>query len=436
MMWKGNFGDLVGVVPESLSGFARSVSPEWMERALRLGEAATVRKRKLPAPFVMWLVIGMALFADRSIEAVVRHLDLILPDRSKRGHITSSAIAQARNRLGIRPLLELFTASARHWVDAVADTGRWRGLAVFGLDGSTLRVADSPDNVAFFGRPTNNHGPAGYPKVRLVALMELRSHLIRALSLGPFTLGEPTLAQVLWDQLPPLSLLIMDRGFIDYGVFYLIQSVGARHWLTRARAGLSWKVLHTFEPGDELVEVRLSPTFRVRFPAAPLTLCVRAIVYQRPGFRPQRLLTSLLDPQVFPRPEIAPLYHQRWEIELGFDETKTHTLERQETLRSQSPERVAQEIWGLAIAYNLVRYEMYQVAAGCGLPAYRLSYRGSLLLIRNFCLSAWLLAPGTLPRHLERLHEEMALLVLPPRRPRTYPRAVKSRATPYPRKRQ
>ena len=136
--------------------------------------------------------------------------------------------------------------------------------------------------------------------------MELRLHLIRALSLEPFTLGEPTLAQALWEHLPASALLIMDRGFIDYGVFYLIQSGGDRHWLTRARAGLSWKVLQTLEPGDELVEVRLSPTFRVRFPAAPLTLCLRAIAYQRPGFRPQMLLTSLLDPQVFPRPEIAP----------------------------------------------------------------------------------------------------------------------------------
>lgn len=435
-MWIGNLRDLIGVVPDSLSGFSQRVSPEWIEHALRVGGAATVRKRKLPAPFVMWLVVGMALFADRSMEAVVRHLDLVLPDRSKRGRVTSSAIAQARKRLGIRALVELFTQTALHWVDTVTESGRWRGLTLFGIDGSTLRVADSPDNVTFFGRPLNGHGPAGYPKVRLVALMELRSHLIRALSLGPLALGEPTLAQMLWPQLPPCSLLIMDKGFIDYGVFYLIQGVADRHWLTRARAGLRWTVLETIEPGDDLVEVRLSHDFRVRCPDGPHTLRLRAIAYQRAGFRPQILLTSLLDPRAFPRPEIAELYHQRWEIELGFDETKTHTLERQETLRSRNPERVAQEIWGLAIAYNLVRYEMSQVATRNGLPAHRLSYRGSLLLIRNFCLSAWLLAPGTLPRHLERLHDEMALLVLPPRRARMYPRAVKSRATPYPRKHQ
>jgi hypothetical protein len=436
MMCRGELRDLLGVIPDSLSGFAQRLSPEWMERALRLGGAATVRKRKLPAQFVMWLVIGMALFADRSMEAVVRHLDLVLPDRSQRGRVTSSAIAQARNRLGIRALFELFTQTALHWVDTVTTSGRWRGLALFGIDGSTLRVADSPDNVTFFGRPTNGHGPAGYPKVRLVALMELRSHLVRALSLGPLALGEPTLAQILWPQLPPFSLLLMDKGFLDYGVFYLLQSVADRHWLTRARAGLRWTVLETIAPGDDIVEVRLSHAFRVSCPAAPRTLRLRAITYQRAGFRPQSLLTSLLDPLAFPRPEIVELYHQRWEIEIGFDETKTHTLERQETLRSQNPQRVAQEIWGLAIAYNLVRYEMYQVATREGVPAHRLSYRGALLLIRNFCLSAWLLAPGTLPRHLERLHEEIALLVLPARRARTYPRAVKSRATPYPRKRQ
>ena len=158
--------------------------------------------------------------------------------------------------------------------------------------------------------------------------------------------------------------------------------------------------------------------------------------YQRPGFRPQTLLTSLLDPATYRAAEIAELYHERWELELGFDEIKTHTLEREEALRSRAPERVRQEVWGLAIAYNLVRLHMQQVAQRAGVAPTRISFRHALLLLRGFWqLTAWIASPGTLPRRLDDLHRELALLILPPRRPRSYPRAVKIKMSSYPRSR-
>ena len=50
-----------------------------------------------------------------------------------------------------------------------------------------------------------------------------------------------------------------------------------------------------------------------------------------------------------------------WEIELGYDEIKTEVLEREEAIRSKSPEAVGQELWGILLAYNLVRLEMERV---------------------------------------------------------------------------
>ena len=116
----------------------------------------------------------------------------------------------------------------------------------------------------------------------------------------------------------------------------------------------------------------------------------------------------------------------------GFDEVKTHTLEREEALRSRAPQRVRQELWGLAMGYNLVHLEMERVARRVGIPPRRISYRHALMLIRNFWITAWLASPGVLPRRLETLHEELALLVLPERRPRRFPRAVKIKMSNYP----
>jgi hypothetical protein len=432
-----------GRAEASFALFAETLDAEWIERALRATDKASVRRRKLPAEYVVWLVIGMGLLRDRSIQEVVRHLDLVLP-RSDRDHHTVSggAIVQARDRLGPQPLAWLFEQTAEVWATASADQHRWRGLAIFGVDGTTLRVPDSPENDAEFGRPGTSRGDAvaGYPQLRLVALMVLRSHLLAALAFGPYGDGELTLAEELWPKLPDRSLTIVDREFATYEIFQrLADPDRQRHWLTRAKRGKSAAKLRTIQrlgPNDAIVELRPSPATRSVHPKLPETLRVRAIQYHKRGFRPQTLLTSLLDPETYPAAEIIELYHERWELELGFDEVKTHTLEREEALlRCKAPERIKQELWGLTIAYNLVRLAMARVAKTAGVSPTRISYRHAVNFIRLFWLTAHFISPGALPRRLDGLHMELALLILPPRRPRRFPRAVKIKMSKFPRKR-
>ena len=96
-----------------------------------------------------------------------------------------------------------------------------------------------------------------------------------------------------------------------------------RHWLIRAKSNLKWRTLKRLGPNDEIVEILVSRKTRRDHPELPDPLQVRAVRYQRQGFRPQTLLTSLLDPATYPAAEIAELYHERWELELGFDEIKS-----------------------------------------------------------------------------------------------------------------
>lgn len=44
-------------------------------------------------------------------------------------------------------------------------------------------------------------------------------------------------------------------------------------------------------------------------------------------------------------------------------------------------------------------------------------------------------SPGAIPKHLRNLRAKLARLILPPRRARSYPRAVKVKMSSYPRKR-
>jgi len=427
------------LAPETIGRFREHIPTEWIEESLCATGTATVRHRRLPAVQVVWLVIGMALFRNRSIVEVVDDLNLALPRPPQpRSPIAGSAVPQARRRVGAEPIAWLFTRCADEWAHASAATHRWRGLSLYGVDGSTLRVADTPENGELFGYPNGGHrGPSGYPVLRMVGLMALRSHLLASAAFGSYGIGEQSYAAQLWPSVPNDSLTIVDKGFLAAGILIPLAQEGQnRHWLTRAKKNTKWSVIKRLGPGDLLVEMEVSSQARAKNPGLPMTSQARAITYQRKGFRPQTLLTSMLDPELYPADEIAALYHERWEIELGYDEIKTELLDREETLRSKSPAAVTQELWGILIAYNLVRLEMERVATEAHVEPTRISFVGALhMIVAEF---GWLAAtsPGAIPSRLRDLRDRMKRLLLPPRRSeRRYPRAVKIKMSNYPRKR-
>jgi Insertion element 4 transposase N-terminal/Transposase DDE domain len=436
-MRRGPFTDAPSADEGAFKRLQESINPEWIEQALEATGTATLRTRRLPAEQVLWLVLGMALYRGRPIDELVGRLDLVLPGTGRVG-MARSGVAQARARLGDEPMKWLFERCAHKWAHESARKRAWRGLAVYGVDGTTVRVPDSPTNRAHFGSQDAGagRGSSGYPLARVVTLMALRSHLLAGASFGPYT-SELSYATSLWPQLPAHSLAIVDRGFLSAKILIPLARDGEnRHWLTRAKRDSQWTVVQRLGRGDTIVEREVSRPARAQDPTLPSKWTMRAIEYRRPGFRPQTLLTSMLDPVVYPAAEVVALYHQRWEIELGYDEVKTDMLERQEAIRSRTPKGVSQELWGVALAYNLVRLEMERVADEADVEPSRISFVMALRLIRDeWMWSAATRSPGAIPKHLRELREEVARFVLPPRRARTYPRAVKIKMSNYPRKR-
>lgn len=427
------------VVPSSgelLPKFVASLDPEWIEAALAATGTATIRRRRLPAEQVVWLVIGMCLFRDLSMRELVATLDLALPG-SRGIRVAPSSIVQARERLGDEPLRWLFERTAATWAHESARTHAWRGLALYGADGTTIRVPDSPENREHFGgQATRWDSTSGYPLVRMVTVMALRSHLLAGSRFGPHATSEGALATELWPLVPDHSLTLVDRGFLSARILIGLERSGIqRQWLTRARSDLASTRIERFASGDELIELNVSSEARRKDPSMPPTWRMRAVRYKRRGFKPQLLLTSLLDPNRYPADEIVALYHERWEIELGYNEVKRVMLAREESTRSKSPKGVAQELWGLGLAYNLVRFEAERVAAEAGVPPTRISFVAALNFIESALRSWGTEGSGRLPERLRRLREDIGHYILPERRDRSYPRAVKIKMSNYPRKR-
>ena len=427
--------EVADVTPERFEDVRRHIDPQWIDQALDATGKATIRKRRLPAPQVIWLVIAMALFRNKAIAEIVDKLDLALPGPSIT--VAKSAIPQARARVGAEPMAWLFEHTAEQWAHGSAAAHRWRGLALYGADGSTLRVADSKENREHFGGSNGHRGQSGYPLVRIVALMALRSHLLAAAAFGPYGKGEHSYASELWSAVPNNSLSVVDKGFFAANVLIPLARDGQnRHWLTRAKKNLRWRVVKRLGRGDVLVEMKVSAAARKKDPTLPKTWLARAITYRRKGFRPQVLLTSLVDAGQYPAAEIIALYHERWELELGYDEVKTEMLDREETLRSKSPAAVTQELWGVLLAYNLVRLEIEQVAKEAGVEPVRISFVAALHLIVDEWQWFAVASPGAIPSRLKALRANLKRFILPPRRSeRRYPRAVKIKMSNYARKR-
>ncbi|MBI5881881.1 MAG: IS4 family transposase [Elusimicrobia bacterium] len=376
----------------------------------------------------------MGLYRDLPIENVVRRLDLVLPGEDGEPQtVGKGAICTARARVGAEPLRTLFGVTAERWGLESADRYRWHGLVVLGGDGVTLRVPDSPENREEFHLPGSARRSAGYPQIRGVGLMDLRSRKLVDFDFADCKTGELTLAGPLLARVPDHSVSVLDRLYVDYCLLHGIRSLGERrHWLLRARKNLKWKVIQRLGRGDDLVEVTISYAARRKHPELPKTFLARVIRYHRKGFRRRTLLTSLLDPKQYPAAEIADLYCERWELELAYDEIKTHTLDREEAIRSKTPDGVRQEVWGLLIAYNLVRHEMECVALERGVAPRRISFLYSLRVIRDVFYWAAMASPGSLPKMVKRMRLDVGKLLLPERRTdRRYPRHVKIKMSGY-----
>src|SRR5262249_393356 len=110
-------------------------------------------------------------------------------------------------------------------------------------------------------------------------------------------------------------------------------------------------------------------------------MLVRVITYtftdpRIPGALKQtyRLMTTLLDPFLYPALDLAVLYHERWHVELVIDEARTHLRLSARTLRSLTPSGVIQEIYALLLAHIVIRTIMLRAACQAAVAPTQISF--------------------------------------------------------------
>ncbi|QUX95551.1 IS4 family transposase, partial [Marinomonas sp. CT5] len=221
------------------STFTQNIPVKWIESALTLSSKATIRRRRLPEDQVLWLVLGMALFRDESIEEVARRLN-----------ICSEGL------------------SSEHWANERFAQDDWQGLQVFAMDGVIFRTPDTPDLQAHFGSASNaTVKQSAYPLLRCVALMNTHSHVILDAQVGNYQTAETPLAEAMLDKIPDRSTTLLDRNFWSANLMHTLMDEGnERHWLIPKRSNTVYEVVEEYGDGDALWRMTVSPQARKKNP--------------------------------------------------------------------------------------------------------------------------------------------------------------------------
>lgn len=406
---------------------------EWIEAALASCGKASLRKRRLPAEQVVWLVIAMALYRRLPVKEIVDSLDLAMSDVNE-PCITSSATTQARQRLGAQPLRWLFEATARRWIEQDDQRFLFNGLHVLAMDGTTLRLAESEANRTYFGAQNYpNDKVASYPQARGVTLIMLATQLIRDVRFGPYKTSEMSFAHELLESIPSNSLTVIDRGFFSAGLLCNLVSQGSnRHYLIPSKAATRWTLIEGTEV-DGMVEMKVSSQARKIDPALPRTWQARALRIGNGQGKFSYLLTSLTDRGKFKAEAIIAYYAMRWRIETSYRELKHSMMGSALTLRSTSIDGTKQEIWGALIAYNLIRLEMAKAAIEADCEPTKISFTTAFFTIQNeLMFFGRATSPGAIPARLRQLRDRLVLDLKAERPGRKFPRVVKTVAQRYP----
>jgi hypothetical protein len=428
-----------GRILDRLAGLEQVIHPEHIRQALAATGRVNSRRCWLTHEVVLWVVLAMGLFTNAPIRRVFK-----LARRLRKGEQSPhrSTLCVARQRLGVAPIRHLFAQVVRPLARPDTPGAFYCGLRLMGIDGVVLDVPDSDANATAFGRPTAGpRGDGAFPQIRKLSLVELGTHVEVAFLVKPCHCGEQAMVDALLPHLTPAMLLLWDRGFFSYEQWQKLIEPRVKV-LARVTNQLTLRPIRILADDSYLAKIFKHHYDRKKDRNG---IMVRVIRYTLDD--PQRvgngevhvLITNLFDEELCPAMQLIPLYHERWEEELVFDEQKTHQDPRRASkpaqFRSETPSGVIQEVYAVSLGHFVIRSLMFEAAASVGLDPDRLSFTGCFQILTCRLPECDGKTLKTLEEWYQSLLWEMQTERIDNRRNRINPRVIKRAVSKWKKKR-
>lgn len=317
----------------------------------RAGPADFTRTRKLSFARLFLFLSGVLRSSLQN--ELDRFFQLLNPAGLPGKMVDRTALSHARRKLKASAFIEM-NERVLQQIDREAPSRRWKGRSLRVVDGTTLRLPDSPSLREHYGEAKTNQYGTWIP-ARASYLSDPLNHLIREARIAPTRVGERELLQQHLDRLEPGHLLLADRGYAAFHVFSALTRAGV-DFCFRIAVG-SWSCAREFLAGGECQErILLTPTKEMRrhcrrrgLPENALEL--RLVRVELKGGTVEVLATSLIDDTAVSAAELAGLYHLRWGVEeqIKWDKTRMEM----ENFSGKTPVAVEQDFQARIFMGNL-----------------------------------------------------------------------------------
>ncbi len=401
-------------------------------------EGPNSRQRIFSLRLTFECFVWQVLKPKTSCRAVVRHVQTLFR-LAGRGWIDEgdSAYVQARQRLPQERLEKAVGTTAQVADRRVGSGGQIHGRPIKVVDASSTQLPDTAQNQKRYPQSPVQKKGCGFPILKFMVLFSLCSGAVLNVMFGNLHDHDLRLLHGLWEALKQGDVLLGDRAFGEFtclaGLPKLlgVDVVARLHQCRKADFRKAQRLtkhdgLFIWTKGWQQSEV-LSATEWGLLPAQITVRIIRFTATIR-GFRSRRitLVTSLLDPKLYPAQELIELYARRWRLELCLRDLKT-TM-GMEQLRCQTPEMAEKELLAYLVAHNLMRCVIAEAVATYQVDLERVSFKGSIDALRQYS-NAISQARNRKMRHQlwQDLLLNLALDLVPYRPNRLEPRSLKRR---------
>lgn len=401
-------------------------------------EGPNSRERVFSLRLTFECFLWQVLKPKTSCREVVRHVQALFRLHG-RGWIDEddSAYIQARQRLPRERLETALSATAQAAEQRAGSGGRVNGRPVKVADASSAQLADTRANQGHYPQSPVQKPGCGFLLLKFMVLFSLCSGAVLNVMFGNLHDHDLRLLHGLWQAFQAGDILLGDRAFGEFTCLAALPKllgvdvVARLHQCRKADFRKAQRLskhdgLFVWTKGATRSEVLSAKEWGL----LPAQITVRIIRFTATirGFRCRRitLVTSLLDPKLYPAEQLRALYARRWRLELCLRDLKT-TM-GMEQLRCQTPDMAEKELLAHLVAHNLIRCVMAEAVATYHVELERVSFKGSLDALRQYSNAIGQARNKKMRDQLWRdLLLNLARDLVPHRPDRLEPRALKRR---------
>jgi hypothetical protein len=300
----------------------------------------------------------------------------------------TGAYCIARDKLDEQAMHRLLTHTGRDVEEQAPDAWLWLGHRVISADGTTVTMADTPENQASYPQQRSQSPGCGFPIMRMVVFFALATGTVLETAMGKYR-GKLTHEVSLFREIDACieqhDVFLADRAYAGWFDMARLMARGAqvvvrKHHLRKSDFRTGRRLGHD----DHIIRLqkpqRPDWMSHEEYDDYPNFIDIREVrirVHNK-GFRTREIIvhTSLLDNGEYRQEDIAALFRRRWQAELNLRSLKT--VMQMEHLRCKKPHRVRNEVRAHMIAYNLIRQVMSEAACAAGVEPWRISFKATM----------------------------------------------------------